>query len=136
MITVPFVIHEHEKPYDFTRFIKFGIEKILDHHGFEIDEIIKTNHYIEVIFQSIIWYNSTLFNTGLKFFTIIKLLFLIMPFNLIGLFLSKIVPMRDISYNNLIVLASSEFGMYLRIETHSSPVEQPKESIFNFLPPK
>ena len=33
-ITVPFMWHVHEAPYDFYRFTRYGLEHLLDKHGF------------------------------------------------------------------------------------------------------
>ncbi|MEP4497622.1 MAG: class I SAM-dependent methyltransferase, partial [Ekhidna sp.] len=63
LITIPFAIHEHEIPYDFRRFTTFGIENILNKNGFEIEKIEPSNHYLEAIFQLLIWYFTLSFKS-------------------------------------------------------------------------
>lgn len=38
-LTVPFVADEHEIPFDFRRFTSFGLQKILNNHGFVLTKI-------------------------------------------------------------------------------------------------
>ena len=58
LITVPFVWDEHEIPYDFERYTSYGIKHLLEKHGFEIVNLMKTTNYIETIFQMLCAYIS------------------------------------------------------------------------------
>jgi len=51
LITCPFVCPEHEKPYDYARYTSFGIRHLLEKHGFEVKEQLKTGNYIEAAAQ-------------------------------------------------------------------------------------
>jgi len=51
LITCPFVCPEHEKPYDYARYTSFGIRHLLEKHGFEVREQLKTGNYIEAAAQ-------------------------------------------------------------------------------------
>jgi ubiquinone/menaquinone biosynthesis C-methylase UbiE len=105
LITIPFAIHEHEVPYDFARYTRFGICDLLTKSGFEVVKIEPTNNYIETIFQLWVWYNSTLIFKKYRWLTFIQLLILVAPINMLGWMLSAILPKRDSCYNNLIVVA-------------------------------
>jgi SAM-dependent methyltransferase len=105
LITIPFAIHEHEVPFDFARYTRFGIEDLLVKNGFEVSKMESTNHYIEAIFQLLIWYNASLIFKKYKLLTFIQLLVFVAPLNIIGWTLSKILPKRYSYYNNIIILA-------------------------------
>jgi SAM-dependent methyltransferase len=51
LITCPFVCPEHEQPYDYARYTSFGIKHLLEKHGFEVKEQIKTGNYFETAAQ-------------------------------------------------------------------------------------
>jgi SAM-dependent methyltransferase len=106
LITIPFAIHEHEVPFDFARYTRFGIDDLLTKSGFKVLKIEPTNNYIEAIFQLWVWYNSTLIIKRYKWLTFIQLLILVAPVNILGWILSRVLPMRDSYYNNLIVVAT------------------------------
>ncbi|MEZ5024880.1 MAG: methyltransferase domain-containing protein [Chitinophagales bacterium] len=105
LITVPFAIHEHEEPFDFARYTTFGVKSILNDNGFEVLSMDKTNHYVEVLFQSMAWYVSSFFIRGFKVLTIIQLLILVAPINIFGMIFSKILPKVNSNYNNIVILA-------------------------------
>ncbi|MBZ0246862.1 MAG: class I SAM-dependent methyltransferase [Cyclobacteriaceae bacterium] len=105
LITVPFAIHEHEEPFDFARYTTFGIKKILNENGFEILSIDKTNHYVEVIFQSMAWYVTSFFIKRFRGLTLIQLLIFVAPINILGMIFSKILPKVNSNYNNIVILA-------------------------------
>jgi len=105
LITIPFAIHEHEVPYDFARYTRFGIRDLLTKSGFKVVKLEPTNNYIETIFQLWVWYNSTLIFKKYRWLTFIQLLILVAPINTLGWILSAILPKRDSYYNNLIVVA-------------------------------
>jgi len=105
LISVPFVWDEHEQPYDFARYSSFGLTYLLDKYGYEVVEFTKSNGAVETIFQLINGYifkitHSKNFYTNLAF-----TLFLMAPFNLLGVALAKILPYHDDLYLDSIVLA-------------------------------
>jgi SAM-dependent methyltransferase len=51
LITCPFVWPEHERPYDYARYTSFGIKHLLEKHGLEIAQQIKTGNFIETLAQ-------------------------------------------------------------------------------------
>jgi len=50
-ITVPFVCNEHEIPYDFRRFTRYGLEQLLTENNFKITNLIPTTGISGVIGQ-------------------------------------------------------------------------------------
>ncbi len=105
LITIPFLWHEHEAPYDFRRFTSFGLKSYLEGNNFTNIEIKKTNNSVEAIFQS---WNAYLFNIlyskNLLLDTIFAFLF-IAPFTLLGALLSKVLPKDTSLYSSLVVYA-------------------------------
>lgn len=51
LFTLPFVWEEHEKPFDFARYSKFGIQHLLVNAGFKIIAYKKSTNDFETIFQ-------------------------------------------------------------------------------------
>ncbi len=109
-ITIPFSWEEHEVPYDFTRYTQFWIIHILERSWFKIINLEKSWNYIEVIFQFIVCYISSVFpkvkNKILKWLIFSLKVILISPFVLMWIFLSKILPKNDKIYLNTIILVS------------------------------
>jgi len=89
LITVPFVWDEHEIPYDFERYTSYGIKHLLENHGFEIVNLMKTTNYIETIIQMLCAYISQhIFRKN-----IVKILLnplLISPIMILGIFKKNI----------------------------------------------
>ena len=104
LVTVPFVMEEHEIPYDFARYSSYGIKYLLEKHGFEIVHAEKTTNYIETIFQ--MW-NMYLVSHVFPKNTILRNLLtivIIAPFNLLGIIFGAICPKQyDLYLNNVIV---------------------------------
>ncbi len=105
LMTVPFVWDEHEQPYDYARYTSFGLRHILSENGFEIIEHRKSNNGLEVIFQLINNYMFKVTLTNNKYVNLISMLCLMAPVNIIGLFISKLLPNNDDLYLDNIVLA-------------------------------
>jgi SAM-dependent methyltransferase len=107
LLTTPFVWVEHEQPYDFARYSSFGLKHLLERHGFEIEEFVKTTGYIETMFQLGIVYLSEL---GLvRKFKLIKLFMTIVvfaPLQIFGILLTLLLPRNDTLYLNNVVVAS------------------------------
>src|SRR5205823_6133959 len=51
LLTIPFVWDEHSQPFDYARYSSFGLQSLLQKHGFEIIEHRKSTTDIRVIFQ-------------------------------------------------------------------------------------
>jgi SAM-dependent methyltransferase len=106
LMTVPFVWDEHEQPYDYARYSSFGLKHILSENGFEIVQHKKSNNGVEVIFQLINAYLYKITTTNFFYLNVIITLVLMAPINIIGLFLSKILPRNNDLYLDNIVLST------------------------------
>jgi SAM-dependent methyltransferase len=49
IVSVPFIYREHEEPYDYFRFSKFGLENLLTLNGFSVKNIKTINTNFELI---------------------------------------------------------------------------------------
>lgn len=105
LITVPFVWNEHETPYDFRRFSKYGIEDLLKKSGFSILETHTTTHYAETLLQLKILYVYHLFYSKNKILNLLLTLIFIAPLNIIGGLFTLIVPKNKSFYHNAVILA-------------------------------
>lgn len=105
LITAPFVWDEHEQPYDYARYSSFGLEHILNKHGFKVIKIKKSNNGLEVVFQLINAYIFKITVTKYSYFNLLVSVFLMAPINIIGLIFSKISPRNNDLYLDNIVLA-------------------------------
>lgn len=48
VVTVPFVIELHQTPYDFRRYTVFGIRRLLEDHGFEVEQVLARGNFAAV----------------------------------------------------------------------------------------
>ena len=105
LFTVPFIWDEHEQPYDFARYTSFGMNHLLEKHGFKILKLEKTSNYIETIWQ--MW-NTYLFHilyTRNAYLNVLINIIVISPFTILGIILSRILPRNfNFYHNNIIVV--------------------------------
>ena len=103
LMSSPFFYEEHGQPYDYIRYTSFGLKCLLEKYGFEVVEHIKTGNGVEVVFHTLNYY---IFGAlKLKFPFILIVFLLILPVNIIGLIVSKILPRNNNTYFENIVLA-------------------------------
>ena len=105
LITVPFVWDEHEIPFDFKRYTSFGIKQTLTEAGFKILDLKKTSNYVDTIFQ--LW-NAYIFQYVFPKNQYIKLILtpvFIFPVTLLGIILSKLLPLNDRLYLDNVIIA-------------------------------
>lgn len=105
LVTVPFVWCEHEMPYDFRRFSRNGIQKLLMEKGFEIEEADITTSDVATVFQMICMYIYTVIMGWNKYIRLLLNPLIIFPFTFLGLFLSVILPNTKRFYCNVVVTA-------------------------------
>jgi len=105
LLTLPFVMEEHEIPYDFARYTSFGIRYLLAKHGFEIVNMEKTTNYIETIIQ--MWNIFLLGHFSHKHAIIRNLMTLmfISPCNILGIIFGAILSKPGAFYHNNLVVA-------------------------------
>lgn len=104
MATLPFAYPEHETPYDFGRYTRYGLSSLLSRIGFEEIEIQPTSTSIEAIGQLISTY---LFGYLCKrrITKALVQLFVGFPVTVLTLCASRLLPKDDSLYCNLVVTA-------------------------------
>lgn len=107
LLTVPFVWDEHEQPFDYARYSSFGLKSLLNNHGFEIIDHIKSVNDFKVLAQlfNAYVYKITRRNILLKN---LALFFIMAPVTISGILLSKILPKNIDLYLDNIVLAEKK----------------------------
>jgi len=105
LLTVPFVWDEHEQPYDYTRYTSFGISDILRWHDFKILEQRKSVNGIKAVFQLANGYVYKKTHSKSMYINILITIILMSPINMLGLFLSYILPTSVDLYLDNVILA-------------------------------
>ncbi len=105
LVTVPFVWDEHEIPYDYARYTSFGINHLLQDHGFSVIKEQKTTNYVATIFQMWGAYVYQHIFPKRKIFRIALTPLFIAPITLTGLIFSSILPKNtNFFHNNVLVV--------------------------------
>lgn len=104
MLTMPFMWEEHEVPYDFRRYTSYGLKKLFEDMGFEIEKYKKVGANNSFFFQRV--------NTYLRKFRRKKYIYIAIPLillsNLFGLISNLFPTINNNIYNgHLIVLKKS-----------------------------
>jgi SAM-dependent methyltransferase len=105
LLTAPFCWNEHEMPYDYARYSSVGLKHLLEKNGFKVLELKKTGSFARVCVQLINLYFYELGKRG-GLGGVFAAMLLIVPVNLIGIFMLPLVPRNQSLYFNNIVLAS------------------------------
>ncbi len=103
--TCPFVLNEHEQPYDYARYTSFALHDLMTRHGFVVESIKQSTSYFETVMQVLAIY---VYQHFLPRNTYVKLLLtplFVSPFNIIGCLLGKVLPNGKNFYHNNIVIA-------------------------------
>lgn len=108
LITTPFSFPEHEMPFDFRRFTKNGIVKLIEENGFKVEEIKTYGNLILVLFQLLILYVHDLLYTKNKYINLFINSLFIFPFTFIGIILSFLLPKNKSLYFGVILLATKK----------------------------
>jgi SAM-dependent methyltransferase len=108
VISIPFVYPEHEEPFDYFRFTRFGIEELLNKAGLKIESIKRDSSALETI--SILINVYIMHNLMPNFRGVGRLyaLFFFFPIQVFAMFLSRILPDKGQLYLNLVVYAKKE----------------------------
>ncbi|MFA5000610.1 MAG: class I SAM-dependent methyltransferase [Candidatus Paceibacterota bacterium] len=102
-ITTPFVWNEHEIPYDFYRFTRYGLEQLLTQNGLEISSLTQTTGIFGVlgqIFSAFVFESLAFRNTILK---ITLSIFILGPIQIISLFLDWLTNKRWLTLDYVII---------------------------------
>lgn len=104
LLTVPFIWDEHEQPFDYGRYSSFGLNDLLEKHGFKIIKHLKSLNNISAVFQL---FNAYMYKISVrkKIIRQILTLFVMAPINIISIILSKILPVNDDLFLDNVVLA-------------------------------
>lgn len=105
MLTTPFVWNENEVPFDYARYNSYGLEKILNRHGFNVIEKRKSLNFIEILYQMKAEYYRGIFD---RFHSIHAERFVRLTFipvaTLKGLIFGRLLPKDDSLYGNNIII--------------------------------
>lgn len=105
LITVPFVWDEHEIPYDYARYTSFGMQHLLENHGFQIIHSRKTTNYVATIFQMWAAYIYQHIFPKSKVLRIALTPLFITPITVLGLLVSWVLPKNyNFYHNNVLVV--------------------------------
>ena len=107
LLSVPFVWDEHEQPFDFGRYSSFGLKYLLEKHGFEIVKSQKSMADTRVLCQLINAYIYKISIMKIKSYRLrlLAILFLIAPFNILGILLVRVLPRNNDLYLDNILTA-------------------------------
>jgi len=105
IFTVPFAWEEHEKPYDYGRYSHFGLEYLLNKHGFEVVDRRKSGTYIQTIYQMkcCYWEKKIFIKVHNTYLYHLLVLLIAAPVTLRGLFWSLVLPDSDELYMDNVV---------------------------------
>ena len=105
VISVPFVYPEHEEPFDYFRFTRYGIEELLTKAGLKIEALKKDSSALEAIAILINVYIMQNLVPNVRGVGRLYALFLCFPIQVLAMMLSKIFPDKGQLYLNLVVYA-------------------------------
>jgi SAM-dependent methyltransferase len=108
LLSVPFVWDEHEQPWDFARYTTYGLKALLERHGFLVTHQVKTNDDARIIFQLINAYLFRICITRYRSINMLIFVFLMGPFNVLGLIFGKILPSNPDLFLDQFVLAKKK----------------------------
>lgn len=105
VISLPFVYQEHEEPFDYFRFTRFGIAELLNKAGLRIETMKRDSGALETIAILANVYIIHNLVPGVRGFGHLFALFICLPIQLLAMILSKILPDQGQLYLNLVVHA-------------------------------
>lgn len=104
LLTMPFVWDEHEQPYDYARYSRFGLKALLEKHGFIILQHDRLSADMGVLFQMT---NAYLFKVTLRWPLPLRLLMtgsLMALVNVMGVICARVLPRNEDLYLDHVVL--------------------------------
>jgi len=106
LVSLPFVWQEHEEPYDFFRYTRFGISELLVQNGFKVDSIVKDTGSIETLASGLNAYISNNLVPPIRGVWVAFALGICFPIQIIALALQRVLPDKRKLYLNMIVQAT------------------------------
>jgi len=105
IISVPFIWQEHEEPYDFFRFTRFGIEVLLKESGFEVYSSAKDTGAVETLAVMLNIYIVHNLVPPIRGFGRLITLVVCFPIQLVAIMLQRVLPDQGQLYLNLVIRA-------------------------------
>jgi ubiquinone/menaquinone biosynthesis C-methylase UbiE len=105
IISLPFVYQEHEQPFDYFRFTRFGITELLEKAGMKVELMKRDSSAIETLAILTNAYIVTNLVPNIRGIWRLYSIILCFPISLIALILSKLLPDKGHLYLNLVVHA-------------------------------
>ncbi len=105
LMTVPFVWDEHEQPHDYARYSSFGLQFILEKHGFNIVEQRKSVNDFRVIFQLINAYLYKKMMSSNQYLNLVIVFLVMSPINVVGEIVGFLLPDNNDLYLDNVILA-------------------------------
>lgn len=90
--TIPFVIHEHEIPYDYARYTSYWIQSLLEKNWFKILKNEQYWSYFDVILQLSVWFLWKITDLENKYLSIFLRIILVAPMMIFINLISLISP--------------------------------------------
>ena len=105
VISLPFVWEEHEVPYDFFRFTRFGIVELLSRSGLEVEHLQADTGTAETLAMLVNTYISNDLVPRIYFRGVSRAVALLVcfPIQLLALTLKKVLPDHGRIYLNLVI---------------------------------
>jgi SAM-dependent methyltransferase len=111
ILTLPFVYPEHEIPYDFFRFTRYGIEAILAENGLTLQFLEADSTAIEAMAVLTNVYIVNNLVPGIRGFSALFSLIFCFPIQLAAMAISRVLPDNKRFYLNNIICASKAAGL-------------------------
>ncbi len=105
LMTVPFVWDEHEQPHDYARYSSFGLQFILEKHGFNIVEQRKSVNDFRVIFQLVNAYLYKKMMSSNQYLNLVLAFLVMSPINVAGEIVGFLLPENNDLYLDNVILA-------------------------------
>lgn len=106
IVSLPFVWQEHEEPYDFFRFTRFGITELLTQVGYKVDSVIKDTGTIEALAITLNAYVISNLVPPIRGCWVPFSVGICFPIQVIALILQWALPDRGALYLNMVITAT------------------------------
>jgi SAM-dependent methyltransferase len=105
VLSAPLFWEEHEIPYDFTRFTRYGLAQLFTDHGFAVDRIVPTSGALETLAQLTSVYVLNNLRLPFKGGSWLVRVGLCMPMQITAVLLQRVLPDRGALYLDSVVVA-------------------------------
>ncbi len=117
LITVPFAWEEHDCPYDYARYTRFGLKYLAEQAGFEVVKESREGNYIQTLTQLACTYLCGRIIPANRFLGRLLEFLLIAPLNLFGAALSFLLPKsNDLFLTTVLLLHKPTRGQYSTVK--------------------